>query len=65
MDLTNDVMDGLGEFVRNGNGLATHVRCFRFTPAVKKMFLATYYTVSRATVWARQMSQGEASAVLD
>ena len=57
--------DGLGEVVRNGNGLATRARWFRFTLATEKMFPATCCTDGRATARARQMSQGEATAVLD
>ena len=57
--------DELGEVARNGNGLATRARLLRFTPAAEKTFPATCGTVGRATARVRQMSQGEATAVLD
>ena len=57
--------DGLGEVARNGNGLATRARWFRFTPAAEKTFPATYSTVGGATTRERQKSQGEATTVLD
>ena len=59
------MMDGLGEVVRNGNGLATRARLFWFTPAAEKTFPVTYFTISRATARVRQTSQGEATTVLD
>jgi len=59
------VTDELGEVARNGNGLATRARLLRFTPTAEKTFPVTCYTVGRATTWARQMSQGEATAMLD
>ena len=64
-DLTSDVMNGLGEVVRNGNGLATCARWFWFTSAAEKTFPMTSCTVGGATARARQMSQGEAIVVLD
>ena len=58
-------MDGLGEVARNGNDLAMHARLLRFTPATEKTFPVTCYTIGRATTWARQTSQGEATTLLD
>ena len=57
--------DGLYEVARNGNGLATCVRLFRFTLAVEKAFPAICSTIDRATAQVRQLSQGEATTVLD
>ena len=57
--------DGLGEVARNGNGLATRARLLRFTPAAEKTFSTTYCTIGEATARARQMSQGEATSMLD
>ena len=57
--------DGLGKVARNGNNLATSARWFWFTPAAEKTFPVTCCTVDGTTAWVRQMSQGEATAVLD
>ena len=57
--------DGLYEVARNGNGLATCVRLFRFTLAMVKAFLATRCSVDGTTARARQMSQGDAKTLLD
>ena len=57
--------DGLGEVMRNDNGLATRTRWFQFTPAAEKMFPATCCTVDGTTARVRQMSQGEAIALPD
>ena len=59
------MIDGLGEVARNDNGLATRAMLFQFTLAAEMMFLATYCTVGGAIARARQMSQGEATTVLD
>ena len=58
-------MDGLGEVTRNSNSLATRMRWFRFTLAAGKTFPVTCCIVGGATAQARQMSQGEATVVLD
>ena len=57
--------DRLGEVTRNGNGLATRARWFWFTPAAEKTFPMTCCTVDGTIARARQMSQGEATTVLD
>ena len=58
-------MDGLDEVVRNSNGLATCARLFWFMPAAEKAFLVTCCTIGGTTARARQMSQGDAKALLD
>ena len=57
--------DRLGKVVRNGNGLATRAGRFQFTSATEKTFLVTCCTDGGATARVRQMSQGEATVVLD